>query len=244
MMEQISQKLFQQTMNIWIQPEIDKRGREKRLPDNFNLKSAQIVFSLDRGWTKVRLNEEVKAVADVKINVPKNKGEPIYEHEVDDIKSIKLTDEDPNSAHITLLRFKNKWIIGFDFRYNKKCIKYHIEAAKEFLESAKDNILKNRLRPFFENSFACAELSAKAILLQLPDKTILHGKDHKSRIEKIRNWADLGNVKNEYSTTLSKLNSLRSSARYLSSTQYKKENTSDIIKTLEEMIMFSENAIK
>ena len=76
-MDQISQRLFQQTMDLWVLPEIDKRGREKRLPDNFTLKKAQIVFSLDRGWTKVRLNEEVRAIADVKINVPKNGDDPI-----------------------------------------------------------------------------------------------------------------------------------------------------------------------
>jgi len=243
-MDQISQRLFQQTMDVWILPEIDKRRHEKRLPDNFNLNRAQIIFSLDRGWTKVRLNEEVKAIAEVKVRVSMNKDEPIYEHEVDDIKSIKLTDQDPNSAHITLMLFRNMWVIAFDFRYNKKRIKNHIEAAKEFLESAKDDLSENRLRPFFENSFACAELAAKAILLQLPDRTILHGKDHDSRIGKFRKWADLGNVKTEYSTMLSKLESLRSSARYLCSTQYKKENPSDIVKTLVEMIRFAENALK
>ena len=194
--------------------------------------------------TKIRLNEEVKAIAEVKIRVSKNKGEPIYEHEVDDIKSIKLTDKDPNCAHITLILFRNRWIIAFDFRYNKKHIKTHIEAAEEFLESAKDDLSGNRLRPFFENSFACAELAAKAILLQLPDRTILYGKDHRSRIEKFQNWADLGNVKIEYSTVLSELNRLRSSARYLQSTEYKKEKPLEIVKILEEMIRFAENNLK
>ena len=240
-MNQIAQRLFQQVMDVWILPEINERKHKNRIPDNFNLTCAQIIFSLDRGWTKVRLNKEVKAVAEVKTKVPKNKGELIYEHELDEIKSIKLTDDDQNSAHITLMLFRNKWIISFDFRYNKRRIVNHIEAAKEFFESAKDNLSKNRLRPFFENSFACAELAAKAILLQLPDKTILHGKDHDSRIKKFRNWADLGNVKPDYSTTLCKLNNLRSSARYLCSTEYKKEETSKIVETLEEMIRFAES---
>lgn len=163
-------------MGIWVLPEIDKRKHEGRLPNNFVLKGTQIIFSLDWGWAKVRLNEEVKAVAEVEMKTPKNRGKPIYEHEVNDIKSIKLTDEDSNSAHITLMQFRNNWIIAFDFRYNKKRITSHIEAAKEFLESAKNNLSENRLRPFFEDSFACAELAAKAILLQLPDKEVLHGK--------------------------------------------------------------------
>lgn len=240
-MDQISQGLFQQAMNIWILPEIEERRYKRRIPDNFNLTKAQLIFSLDR--TIVRLNEEVKAIAEVKVRVPKNKGELIYENELEDIKFIKLTDNDPNSAHVTLMRLRNRWIISFDFRYNKKRIINHVEAAKEFFESAKDNLSKNRLRPFFENSFACSELAAKAILLKLPDKTILYGKDHDSRIEKFRNWADIGNVKTDYSTLLCKLNSLRPSARYLCSTQYKKEKPSEIVKTLEEMIRFAENGI-
>src|SRR3989344_7852179 len=111
--------------------------------------------------------------------------------------------------------FSKYWIFSFDFRYNKEIIKKHIEASKEFYESAKDNIEKNRLRPFFEDAFASAELSAKSILLALPDKKILTGRNHKERLDKFWNWADLGNVKIEFSETLSKLSSLRDSARYL-----------------------------
>ncbi len=178
------------------------------------------------------------------MNIPKNKDEPCYEHEIEDIESIELTEQDPNCAHITLMLFKEKWYVAFDFRYNKKRIKEHIEASREFLDSAKDNLSKNRLRPFFENSFACAELAAKAILLQLPDKEILHGKDHDLRVMRFQNWATLGNVKFEYSTILNKLNSLRPSARYLCSTEFKKEDPMRIIETLNEMISFVENSLK
>lgn len=240
------QRLFQQTMDIWIIPEINKRKTENQLPKNFELKVAQIIFSLDRGWNKVRLNEEVKAIAICEKADSKKFtfGDLVYEHDVKNVKFIKLTDADPNCAHITLLSFKGKWIISFDFRYNKKRIQKHIEAAKEFYESAKDDLSNNRLRPFFENSFACAELLAKAVLLQLPDKRVVHGKSHDSRIKKFQNWADLGNVEITYSTTLSRLNSLRPSARYLCSTEFKNENPAEVLKILEEMINFAENIIK
>jgi len=244
MNQDISQKLFQQTMNMWINPEIDKRKSLNRMPDDFKLKSAQIIFSLDRGWNKVRLNKEVKAVAKCKINCAKNKGDAVYETDIDEIESIDLTDKDPNCAHITLLLFKNNWVISFDFAYNKKRIKEHIGAAKEFFESAKDNLEKNRLRPFFENSFACAELSAKAVLLQLPDKEILQGKNHATRINRFKNWANLGNVKQEHSDILERLNQLRASARYLCSTEFKKEKPKDIISKLKEMVNLAESRIK
>jgi len=244
MNQDIAQKLFQQTIDLWIKPEIEKRKSLNRLPKDFRLKSVQIIFSLDRGWNKVRLNEEVKAIANCKINCSKNKGEPVYEKDVDEIESIRLTEKDPNCAHITLLLFKNNWVISFDFAYNKKRIGEHIEASKEFFESAKDNLEKKRLRPFFENSFACAELSAKAVLLQLPDKKILHGKDHESRINQFKNWAVLGNVKQEHSKVLEKLSKLRPSARYLCSTEFKNEKPDNIISKLDEMIKFAESRIK
>tara|TARA_Y100000310_G_C20699915_1_gene828764 strand:- start:6854 stop:7588 length:735 start_codon:yes stop_codon:yes gene_type:complete len=240
----ITQKIFQQVIDLWIKPEIEKRKTLNRLPKNFKLKSAQIVFSLDRNWNEVRLNDEIKAIAKCKINCSKKKGESIYEKDIDWIESISLTDKDPNCAHITLFLFKNNWVVSFDFRYNKKRIKEHIEASKEFFESAKDNLTKKRLRPFFENSFASAELSAKAVLLQLPDKNVIYGKDHYSRIQKYKNWADLGNVKVEYSEVLEKLNRLRDSARYLSSIEFKKEKPKEIVKELDGMIKFAEKLTK
>ncbi|MDP2926459.1 MAG: HEPN domain-containing protein [Nanoarchaeota archaeon] len=241
--EEIKEKVFQQMMSLWVEPEINKRKSLDRLPKDFNLRAAQVIFSLDRGWNKVRLNDEVKAEAKVKLNASKNKGDPIYEQEIEHIESIKLTNEDPNCAHLTLLRIKDKWILSFDFTYNQKRIKEHIEAAKEFLDSAKDNLVKNRLRPFFENSFACSELLAKSILLQLPNKKILYGTNHDERINEFKNWAVLGNVEIKHSALLERLNSLRPSARYLCSTEFKEEDILKIIKNLEELMQFAERIV-
>lgn len=244
MNEEIGKKVFQQVMDIWINPEIERRKKLGKIDNSFILFKAQIVFSLDNGKNYVRLNNEVKAIAKCKVNKNKNKGEMVYEKDVDNIEKIELTDTDINCAHITLLLFKNNWIISFDSRYNKERAKEHIEASKEFYESAVDNLNKNRLRPFFEDAFACAELSAKSILLQFPDKKILHGRNHKNRIFKFENWAKLGNVKIEFSTTLSKLDSLRDSARYLHSNDFKNENPKEIISLLKEMINFAEKSIE
>jgi len=241
--EEIGQKVFQQTMDIWVTPEIERRKSSKNIGDNFLLSKAQIIFSL-YGGNKVRLNDEVQAIITCKINKSKNKGEEVYDNDIDDIQKIELTDKDPNCAHITLLLFKNKWIIFFDSRYNKEIIQEHIKASKEFFESAKDNLTKNRLRPFFENAFASAELSAKSILLMLPNKKILEGRNHKNRLSEFDNWANLGNVKINFSTTLSKLDSLRDSARYLHSENFKKENPNEIIENLSEMIKSAEESLK
>lgn len=244
MEEEIKQKVFQQAIDMFVVPEIERRKKIGKISEKFILEKAQVIFSLKSGRNYVRLNNEVKAIIKCKINKSIKKGETLYERDVDQIESVNLREKDSNYGHITLLLFKGHWIVSFDFRYNKKISQEHIEASKEFFESAKENLKKRRLRPFFENAFASAELSAKSILLSIPNKEILKGKNHRNRISAFKNWADLGNVKMEFSTTLSRLNSLRDSARYLASNDFKKEETNKILLTIEEMIKFAEDSIK
>jgi len=227
--EEIGKKVFQQVMDLWVKPEIERRLKYKKIEKNVVLTKIQIILSLN-SKPKVKFNEEVKTI----INYSKN----------NDIENIKLNDLDPNGAHVTLLLNGDHWIIAFDFRYNKEIIKKHIEASREFYESAKDNLDKKRLRPFFENAFASAELSGKSILLALPDKKILTGRNHQDRLIKLKNWADLGNTKIVYSETLSKLSSLRDSARYVYNEDYENEDPREILLIIHEMINFAEKNVK
>ncbi|MEK6760971.1 MAG: hypothetical protein AABX93_03545 [Nanoarchaeota archaeon] len=242
--EEIKEKIFQQAIDMWLSPEIERRKKFGKIADNFVLSKAQIVFSLDTGGNKIRLNDEVKAIIKCKINKPIKKDDVVHEIDVDKIEKIELTDDDSNCAHITLLFFRGNWIVSFDFRYNKEIIREHIGASKEFYDSAMDDLAKNRLRSFYENAFNSAELSAKSILLMLPDKKILEGRNHRERISKFDNWAKMGNAKIEFSDTLSNLSLLRDSARYLHSDDFKRENPNKVAQTLREMINFAEGSIQ
>ena len=242
--KETKQKVFQQVMDIFITPEIERRRKEGSIKDGTIITKMQIVFSLDTGKNEVRLNDEVKAIVKAKANKPIQKREIVYETDISAIEDIELTDEDLNCVHITLLLFKDNWTISFDFRYNKERVKVHIEASKEFYESAINSLDNQRLRPFYENAFATAELSAISVLLTLPSKEILECRNHKKRLSQFKNWADLGNVKMEFSTTLSGLSKLRDSARYLHSDKFKEENPNKIKSILKEMIDFAEESIK
>jgi uncharacterized protein (UPF0332 family) len=245
--EEISQRVFQQAMDIFIFPEIQRRKAIGKLSPDYRIEKAQIIFSSKSGKNYVRLNKEVKAIVRGRATRPINKGELVHDKDISDIEEVKLTGGDLNYGHITLLFFRGKWIIAFNSVYNRIEIKKHIEASKEFYESAKDNLKNKRLRPFYEDAFACAELFTKSILLSLPNKRFLEekeSKDHKAKKEFLKNWAELGNVKIEYSTTLSKLYSLRGSARYLASDNYKGEDPKLIFGTIKEMIDSMEDLIK
>lgn len=234
------QRIFQQAIDIFVSPEIERRKKANKLPANFMLEKAQIIFPSKSGRNYTRLNKEVKAIIKCKINKPVKKGEAVYDKDIDEIESINLTNNDLDYGHITLIYFRGSWVVSFDFIYNKNEIKKHLDASKEFYESAKDNLAKSRLRPFYENAFASAELFTKSILLSLPIKESSKGSKHKSRTDFLKNWANLGNVKPEFSTTLSKLYSLRSSARYLSSDDFKKEKPQEIINVLNDMVNYWE----
>jgi uncharacterized protein (UPF0332 family) len=242
--EEFKQKIFQQVMDIFVTPEIERRRNSGTIKDGTLITKIQIVFNLDKGKNEIRLNDEIKAIITGKATRDIKKGEAIYETDLSNIEKIQLTEEDANCGYITLLLFRSNWIIGFDFRYNNERIKEHIEASKEFYETAIDSLENNRLRAFYENGFASAELSAKGVLLTLPDKKILDGRNHKDRLKKFKDWADLGNVKTEFSTTLSRLSELRDSARYLHSDKFKDEDSDRIKGILNEMIKFAEKNIE
>jgi len=240
-MEDISQKIFSQAMELWITPEIEKRKEVSRLPSDFKLRGAQIIFSQDRNFNRVRLNEEVKAIVEAKANRDIEAGEKIYESDFDEIKNIGLTDDDPNVAHITLLKLRNQWIISFDARYNKGRVKGYLEASKEFYDSSKDNLENKRLRPFYENMFACFELLTEALLIQFLHKNSLI--NHNSRLDYITNWAGLGNIDEKFSNTLKRLWKLRGSARYMDSTIFKNEDHKNYLKLSKELYDIVEKSI-
>ncbi len=242
--EEIGQKVFQQVIDLWVNPEIERRKKLGIIKESLVLSKIQIIFSLERGYNKVRFNEEVKAIAEIKVNRGIEKGEIVTENDADEIRNIRLSDEDRNCAHITLLRFKDKWIIAFDARYHQKLRAEYLKASKEFYESIKDNLEKGRLRVFYDNAFSSAELCVMSILLGWLNRDIIDNKKHHQRYNVFKNFVDVGNGKPTYSDTLKDLDGIRKSARYLASSLYEQEDPNKISSILKEMIDFAEEDIK
>jgi len=235
MNDEITKNFLKNLMDIWIAPEIERRKRVGKIDDTFKLRGFQIIFHPDDGtFNKIRLNDEVKAIAKCKMLKAKKSKEFVYENDIESIESVELPNR-KNFGHVTGLFIKGAWNVFFDFRYNQKIVQKHLSAAKEFLGSAEDNLTKKRLMPFYDNCFSCAELLARGLLLQLPNKELKISKSHDFVNKELTNWAKLGNTKPEYAQLLSKLYGLRSSARYLNSTEFLKEKPQDTLKILEEM---------
>ena len=67
----------------------------------------------------------------------------MFENELQDkISKIRLTNEDdPNSAHVTMLYFKGKWVFLIDFKCKKSEAKKRYKAGKEFYEIERSAIV-------------------------------------------------------------------------------------------------------
>ncbi len=138
------------------------------------------------------------------------------ETELEDVTAFRLLEDDhPNCAHITLVRLQERWIIGFDFQYNKELSAKHVQAARDFYEVAKFALERGSLRPFVDNLFSAAELAVKALLLSIPDPSIRNSKKHEMLTSRFNRFASLGNIDPEPRDAFNRLFKLRLTARYL-----------------------------
>jgi hypothetical protein len=209
-------KFFQQLLDIWVKPEIERRRQGGKLPDTFVLESAQVIMNVGSP-TVVRLNGEVKAFMKV---VPKGfPGQPgatVYWDEIERVEDFQLTEDDPNAGHATMLRAGDgRWRLFFDFRYNAQRVGELLRAAEEFLAASEYARSCGHPRALMENLFAAAELMAKAELAMQPDERILEARKHKFIGSRINMWARLGNINQEFVDVLNQLLQERGTARYV-----------------------------
>jgi HEPN domain-containing protein len=224
------QKMFDHMMELWIKPEIEKRQNENLISKPFKLNAAQVIFFPDGRKPQILLNREIKAIANVKLRkgVKKEKGDLIYENEIEGIHSIRIPEDvDPDSGHITVIKLMDNWILSFDFIYNKEFSKKHIENGNQFLDLAKIALSKKYWGAFIDNLFSAAELFVKALLLFHPDPRLRTKDTHKLIHSRYNRFANLGNVPVEQKNVFNKLTSARRDARYLKSELQISENEAE-----------------
>jgi uncharacterized protein (UPF0332 family) len=216
---EFGRKVFEQFMDLFVTPEVKRRQETGELGKPLDLRAAQIIFFSDGRKPQVRINSEVKAIGKkmkLKPGIFKKAGDPIFEHELEGLKEINLTEEDdPDCGHATLLRIGGRWIIAFDFRYNKSLSKRHIKTAEQFYEATEFSLNQRNWSAFIDNLFSAAELLAKSILLSMPNPKFRKKATHKAIQARYNRFADLGNVEAVYRETFNKLSGLRDRARYL-----------------------------
>ena len=240
-----AQQTFNHFMELWILPEINRRKERGLIPEDFRLNKAQVLFSLDEKQPTIRLNEEAKIIAEIKLRKAVERNELVTLDKIDCIENLRLIpEEEPYFAHVSAFLLKNEWILAFDFRYNKDLARKHLNAAKEFYETAKLALSQDSIRSFIDNLFSAVELLCRSELLLLPDRKFKEKATHKGIQCLYNQHVNLGNAKIEYKSALNKLSALRDSARYLKfDLKLSREDAHAFLKIALEMIDYVENRL-
>jgi hypothetical protein len=200
---------------VWVLPEMRRRQQAGEPEVAGDLRAAQIIFFADSRKPVVRINSEVRAIARARVKGPRQTGDPIYEHELQELNDIRLTDaEDPDCGHITLIRIGDKWSIAWDCRYNKSLARRHLEAASRFLAAARFCMANDLTEPFVDNLFSAVELVIRAHLLSVPDPGFRKDTTHREIKQRFKRMAVLGNFSSALVEAYEVLHKLRPRARY------------------------------
>jgi len=240
-------RTVQQLLDMFVEPEIKKRQEAGEAEKPFPLRHAQIIFYPDGTLPSVRLNDEVKTVLKVKLKEEfregVKKGDPVYLEQIESVETTRLPEEeDPNVGHATLLSINGSWLLHFDFIYNKQRSSQHIEAARQFLESASTALDKRHWAVLIDSLCSASELTAKAYLLGSPDKTIMESKTHKVVASRANMHGKLGNLQSHHVAAFNKVWNIRSRARYLEGElSFTEEEAEELLKNLEEFIAYVES---
>jgi hypothetical protein len=244
--EEFSINLINNILELYIFPEIEKRQESHQIPKPFTLKMAQVVLPpLSQKNIEIRLNEEVSAVASIKLKngIGKEKGDPVLSTEVAEIVGVEFTEDDnPNNAHIFLANIEKKWFLYYDFRYNKSIVKDHISRADEFLNTAEFSKTKQYWGSFIENLFGASELLQKSFLLIFANEIAMQASSHGPIRSQFYLYLKNTKINADFSKTIKELDKLRGPARYLKGELRISEEMAE--KMLTDIILMREEAKK
>lgn len=232
----MTRRLIEQVFTNWVNPELEKRRNEGKLPSDFNLKVAQVIFSVG-GLPVVRVNNEVKVIVEARFNRPVNKGEAIFDRDIEDIRSFKLIEKERDFGYITVIKLTKGWFVGFSFIYDVSKSKARYEIAQEFIKSAHHSLSNKLYRPFVESAFIAAENLAKARLFLLPDQDIRKKRvKHSVTKRKVEMFSKTGSIiKPEHSDLFVELLRLRDQARYDPGFKLKRLDASKLFDLLKDL---------
>lgn len=210
-------RTFEHAMELWVRPEVERRRRLGLVEGDLELTAAQVIMREGEPLV-VRLNEEIIAVARMKLAADVRAGDAVNLADVHEVHEILLTDGDPDAAHLTMINLDGGWTLAFDFRYNATKARRVTEMATEFLSTAERALGAGALRAAADAMFSAVELMARAELMLLPaeqrskDGRFSHG--YVAMVMNRRSRAGLMTSSKANADLLNRLATLRSRARY------------------------------
>jgi len=234
---EFADNVYKDMMDLFFNPEINRRKEQKLLPENFTLLAAQAIFFPDGRPHIVRLNEEVSV--EVKLKKGVNPTVKDFWASTYEVEHIKLNESEfLNCGHSTLILFKDGYQLSFDFHYNKQLCYEHLTVAKEFLKTSKYALDYDLGFAFIDTSFSTIELLAKTNLFLEANQNI-HGKTNHRTIKSafnLRYKNSQSDFEIERRRVFNHLSDARTKARYLEgSINISKQELQSIHDTVDKM---------
>jgi hypothetical protein len=242
------ERVIQQMLDIFVEPEVERRVASGDAAKPFRLTAFQVVMRDDQP-PHVRLNGEVKALARIRLAEPREDlavGDDLYESDLTgEIETIELApEEDPDCAHATCIIINGVMRFAFDFRYNKALAVKHLRTAREFLDTAADCETKGRDAPFVDSLLSAAELIARATLITMPDRKFRKKASHKEIQQKHATFVESGNADPAHADVYGELRQVRDALRYVTAARtIAPEDAQRYLETVEDMYADAERRL-
>ena len=201
-----------------IYPQIIRLVKDGSLPENFILSRAHMLMYANEYRNEILLNESVRFLGNVLFEDNKTfqKGDPVNFSDVKEVLGLYPSEKnDPNAAHIMLVKLNGKWHYAADLVYNRDKVRKRFETSKMFL-NVSIYCSENKLwGPFADNIFSATELSIQCILLLLHYGKYSVKQTHDETMILFAEFTRNGNVDVKFSQLYQNLTDLRKKGRYL-----------------------------
>ena len=138
----------------------------KNVPVNL-FSSVRVEMFSDKSKNIITFGRSAKIMGILKPIKPRKmkKGEDIFSDEIEKIESLYVEDQNPNSAIMLFLNLNGEWFGALDLTYNREISRAKYSDAKNFINSAIDNIAAKRYAPFYNDVHAAYELLIESVTL-------------------------------------------------------------------------------
>lgn len=233
--------MLRQAFDLWVNPEIEKRRAAGTLPDPFELYMAQRIQFPD-GRNLVRLNDEVRGIANVRAQREVKAGEPVSLADMAGIEDFDIPDDELDAGHWTMIWTGKSWFVSFNFLSNRAKCKMLLQKASEFFEAAKSAIAMGYTAVGVDTMFSACELISKAALVS-SHVIAIDVRTHGQIASKINEWRRLGNVEGAFVDLFNRLGRLRPRFRYDASFSDLEPITSEDCELVQSMIELGRNRL-
>ena len=210
--------MAQHVLDDFVYPEIFRRIKEGVIQPVFRVNKAHVLMYSDYSRNDVLLNDEVKIKSNVKFAPNKvfKKGDEVKQGDIVDVLGLYPNQKnDPNAAHIMLMKFDGNWKFAADMIFDREKVRKRFSSADSFLQSAQINLQKKLWNPFIDNLFSVTELTAQSILLLRHYGKYSLKQSHEKTFLLFKGYCDTGNMPIKFFEHYKKMYELRKKARYL-----------------------------